>query len=377
MRSLRIKNFKCFEDETIQFSNLTVLAGNNGAGKSTVIQSILILLQSFNKKESMIIPNRYYINDYYCELGTAIRLLYKDAENEIIEFTFYDENDAYTSFRLIKDKRDRGVLNLHQFISSHDDTTLSKSLNFLKYLDFIGADRLGPKTFHHADGDFSMINVGKYGEYSTLIFDMYKDDFMDVENSGDEIRIVTLRTHVNFWLEKIFGFVQIDTKFVEEANVAILKIKNHPERDYESPVNMPYGVSYALPIIVSCLVRTMPKEVLFDDYNDDNYNKMMVIVENPEAHLHPYAQSMMGYFLACMSDKIQIIVETHSDHIINGMRKAVKHKKISKDNIIFNFFKIDEISSKVNLIEMEEEGELREWPKGFFDQFEQDMMELL
>jgi predicted ATPase len=373
MKSLQIKNFKCFEDERIYFSNLTVLAGNNGAGKSTVIQSLLILLQSFNKKESMIIPSKYYINDYYCELGSSKRLLYKDANKDFIEFIFYGEEDSFTSFKLIEDQTDRGVFNL---LDNPDDLTINKSLNFLKYLDFIGADRFGPKTFHHTDSNFSRINVGKYGEYSTLVFDMYKDEFFNAGLPHDEIRVGTLRTHVDRWLTKIFGFVQIDTEFIEEANVAILKIKNHPDRDYESPVNMPYGISYALPIIVSCLVRLIPKEKLFNDYHNDD-DAMMIIVENPEAHLHPYAQSMMGFFLAYMSDRIQIIVETHSDHVINGMRKAIRHEKISNDNIVFNFFKADEVSSKVNLIEIDKEGELREWPKGFFDQFEKDMMELL
>ena len=65
MRSLRIENFKCFQDKTINFSNLTVLAGGNGAGKSTVIQSLLILAQSFDRKDFENIPKIIYLNDYY------------------------------------------------------------------------------------------------------------------------------------------------------------------------------------------------------------------------------------------------------------------------------------------------------------------------
>jgi predicted ATPase len=65
MKKLTIKNFKSFENEDIYFEKLTVLTGGNGVGKSTVIQSLLILLQSFNKKDAGIIPNRYYLNDYY------------------------------------------------------------------------------------------------------------------------------------------------------------------------------------------------------------------------------------------------------------------------------------------------------------------------
>jgi predicted ATPase len=106
----------------------------------------------------------------------------------------------------------------------------------------------------------------------------------------------------------------------------------------------------------------------------------MVIVENPEAHLHPSAQSKLGRFLAKIANSgVQIILETHSDHIINGIRIAIKKGLIKNEEVIFNSFskgkKLGE--NIVEKIFIDKEGKLDKWPKGFFDQYENDMMELL
>lgn len=411
MRKLKIKNFKSFENEDIYFEKLTVLTGGNGVGKSTVIQSLLILLQSFNKKDAGIIPNRYYLNDYYCELGSSEKLLYKDANEDYIYFTFYDKNDNYSLFKFEKDKKDLNIFNLIDFSRNKDHPFENKSLNFLRYFEFIGADRFGPRTFHHTDSNYFRINVGKYGEYTTLVLNMYKDEILDIDLPKSSKK-ASLLTHVNYWLEKIFGFVQVDTEFIHEANIAILKIKNDYNGDYHTPVNMPYGISYVLPIIVSCLVRLIDKRKLFDNYENEIESELIVI-ENPEAHLHPSAQSMIGIFLSYIAEKnIQIIVETHSDHVLNGIRKAIKSNIIDHKEVVINFFElkrseegviksfkvyneegivIHEISDMfismeinnnvnhtiVNLIELNDQGDLEMWPEGFFDQFEKDMMELL
>ena len=376
MRRLEIKDFKCIKDDEIEFLDLTVLAGNNGAGKSTVIQTMLIMLQSFNKKESILLPKNYYINDYYCELGNTSKLLLKESNEDSITFKFIDEFDGYTKLELGIDKMDTNSF----YLKDLDDVTgkspdgFNKSLSFLKYLDFIGADRYGPKIFHHTDSNFARINVGKYGEYSTLVLHKYQDKFIKFPLPTEKNKS-TLLTQVNFWLKIIFDNIEVKTSFIDEANIAMLYINNRPIKNFQSPVNMPYGVSYVLPIIVSCLVRSIENNELGLPIDDDS--KKTVIIENPEAHLHPSAQSKLGYFLGYMANEVQIIIETHSDHIINGIRKAVKFGKIAPDKVIFNFFKIEGEYSIINPIEINKDGDLSEWPDGFFDQFEKDVMELL
>lgn len=370
MRKLTIKNFKCFEDKTINFRNLTVLAGGNGAGKSTIIQSILLFAQSFEKNFDNQIPIKLFLNDYYCELGSSMRLNKEDSDEELIEFIFEDNNNKSVSFQYEIDANDLNIfkiVNLSNAIHEKKDTNV---LNFLHYFDFIGADRFGPKTFHHTDKNFSMFRVGKFGEYTALVLHKYK--WVKFDDSGD------LLLNVNNYMSDIFGYIQINTDFVEKANIAMLEIKNHPELDYQSPVNMPYGVSYVLPIIVSCLVRQLPKHKLLDEYSTLEENEI-IIIENPEAHLHPSAQSKLGYFLAKMSKKVQIIVETHSEHIINGIRLATLENVILNDDVIINFLERDEseTESKVKEINLNQLGDLSDWPKGFFDQQASDSFNII
>ncbi|WP_373002629.1 AAA family ATPase [Sulfurimonas sp.] len=372
MRSLRIKNFKCFEDKTIDFTNLTVLAGGNGAGKSTVIQTFLLLAQSIDEKDLENIPRILYLNDYYCNLGSSDRLLHYGADNDIIEFEFTDKHGSSVKLTMSQDQNDLNILNIEDILDTRSPSSTTGALSFVEYFDFIGADRFGPKSFHHTDSNFSRINVGKLGEYTALILHNHKFKTLGLGKGS-------LIVNVNSWLCKIFGYVDIDTTFIKEANIAMLKVKNHPLLDnHESPVNMPYGVSYLLPIIVSCLVRQIPKDRLFDDYEPTEEENEMVIIENPEAHLHPAAQSKLGYFLAKMSNHVQIIIETHSEHIINGIRLATLEDDVDQGEITINFFESneDKIEPNINCIKIDIMSDLTDWPRGFFDQQAMDVGEL-
>jgi predicted ATPase len=100
-------------------------------------------------------------------------------------------------------------------------------------------------------------------------------------------------------------------------------------------------------------------------------------VENPEAHLHPAGQSRFGSFLALLAGTgVQVIVETHSDHVLNGIRRAVAlDRTIDHDAVAIHFFltedpDVDSIAREVHLTPT---AALKDWPSGFFDQFERDL----
>lgn len=367
MKSLRIRNFKCFEDRTVNFSNLTVLAGGNGVGKSTVIQTFILFSQSFDMEYLNHNPKILYLNDYYCNLGTSKRLLNYNANEDTIEFTFTDKNNQFVEFVTKKDENDLNILNIIKINGSKEEN-ITNVLNLFQYFDFIGADRFGPKSFHYTDSNFSRINVGRYGEYTALVLHSHGGKSLETMKND-------LLFNVNFWLTEIFGYVQVKTDFYEKANIAMIEVKNHPKGNYESPINMPYGVSYLLPIIVSCLVRQINKKELFDEYIPKKEENEMVIIENPEAHLHPSAQSKLGYFLTKMSNHIQIIIETHSEHIINGIRLATLDSDIDNNEIQINFFEANEecIQPNIKEIKINEFSDLTDWPKGFFDQQAMDI----
>lgn len=119
---------------------------------------------------------------------------------------------------------------------------------------------------------------------------------------------------------------------------------------------------YSLSIIVAGLIAK-PGEIL--------------IVENPEAHLHPYAQSIMAKFLSLVaSTGVQVFVESHSDHILNGFRIAVKNKIIDSThlNVLYFDHRLDNFFEK---IDVDEDGGIDKWPISFFDQSVNDLNYLL
>ena len=100
------------------------------------------------------------------------------------------------------------------------------------------------------------------------------------------------------------------------------------------------------------------------------------MIENPEAHLHPAGQALMGRFLADAAQSgIQILVETHSDHVLNGVRRSVKSDEgITADQVFIHFFRPrSEGGPQIISPLLDDSGNIDYWPEGFFDQFDKDM----
>jgi len=107
----------------------------------------------------------------------------------------------------------------------------------------------------------------------------------------------------------------------------------------------------------------------------------LLIIGSPEAHLHPMGQSKMGGFLAKIAAAgVQVFIETHSDHVLNGIRIAVRNKVIEPKNVAVHFFNnavdIAVDSARVVSMEVDPQGNLTEWPEGFCDQTEKDLADL-
>lgn len=131
------------------------------------------------------------------------------------------------------------------------------------------------------------------------------------------------------------------------------------------PQNIGFGVTYTLPIIV-LLLKAKKGDV--------------IIIENPETHLHPAAQSEIAK-LCCKvaSEGVQLILETHSDHFLNAVRVAIKEKIISSDSSQIYFFNKDEENNDIIIenIKVNSEGKIEKWPKGFFDEWDLQLEKLL
>ncbi len=89
----------------------------------------------------------------------------------------------------------------------------------------------------------------------------------------------------------------------------------------------------------------------------------------------------MGVFLAWLASRgIQVLIETHSDHVLNGIRRAVaEHNYLPHKDVIIHYFSPDEPTGEPGQIEaitIKESGNLSAWPAQFFDQYQIDVSSL-
>lgn len=108
----------------------------------------------------------------------------------------------------------------------------------------------------------------------------------------------------------------------------------------------------------------------------------MVIIENPESHLHPAGQAIIGRMCAIAAQGgVQLFVETHSDHFLNGVRIAVKEGLIPPESLKLFFLERDTAAGRHDSIVLspaiDKNGRLDCWPKGFFDEWDNELDRLL
>lgn len=106
----------------------------------------------------------------------------------------------------------------------------------------------------------------------------------------------------------------------------------------------------------------------------------LLLIENPEAHLHPQGQVALGELLArCANDGVQIIVETHSDHVLNGICLAAKNNIVLAEEVALHLFSRAVQTGDVSVVSpaLLQTGQLSNWPNGFFDQWDKSISALL
>jgi predicted ATPase len=355
--ALGIRNFKCFLDAEFDLRPLTVLTGLNGSGKSTVIQALLLARQAAQSPSRLIQLN----GPYGLALGEAHELLHPAAQQPELEVRLRtDETDADWTYRFgIPIER---ALHLTVETSpSQPSPALDQPGSGFTYLC---AERLGPRDLLSVSAEPpDELGVGVRGEHTAQVLALRQERLTTRRLTVREpLRhpdsdVPLLRPQAEAWASHIIRPIQITAQWAPGIAASTIRFKEAgPYGAVIRPANTGFGVSYGLPIIVAGLM-TEPGDIL--------------IVENPEAHLHPAGQSRLGRFLAQVaSSGAQVIVETHSDHVLNGARLGVAEEgPLSSQKAIVHYFGRDEAVP----IELTSRGELTTWPSGFFDQIEDDL----
>lgn len=367
IRQFTLQNFKAHQETSLRFGNLTILTGINGMGKSSVVQALLLLRQSYQHNQ---LKKGLQLNKPLCEIGLGQDALYEGADTDQIHFGIVDnEHEINWSFQVEGEDLDSTFLK----VVAPQGFAGEKSSLFTENFQYLSAERLSPQESYEKD-NYSVESerqISKNRGRGELIAH-FLDFFGKEKKPIDALRFPEsdspyLIDQTNHWLRQISPDVRVNVESKEkyfELNYQFEVEGGFPTRHF-SAGNVGFGITYALPVIVAVL-SARPGS--------------LIIIENPEAHIHPSGQAkLMELFTLAAEAGIQILLETHSDHILNGTLVAVKEGRIKPENVAVHHFARQEGSHTAfsEEIMISEYGSIDYQPDGFFDQMEKDTNILL
>lgn len=375
IKKLHLKNFKSHRDTELNIKPLTLISGVNNVGKSSVLQSLLLLRQTFKRGK---LGEGLVLNKPLIELGRGNDVLYKFAQDPILAIELTMENTILSyRYRVDENALEGSLLPLIDgtisLLSASTDALFSRDFQYLSSL------RLGGESDFTIDSDEAVTEKqisyekGK-GELIGNFLYAYQDEptFDYINNSDDSIPLLD---QVMYWEGLISSGVTINVqKKADKPGFTILYGTKGKEgkKSIEGlrAENIGFGVSYSLPVITA-LLSASPGA--------------LVMIENPEAHLHPEGQAELARLMCLAAQRgVQVIVETHSDHIINGVLVNCKRYEkegygISRDSVSIYYFSGQDEEHAVEYEEVKilPNGKVEYQPRGFFDRVEKDIDYLL
>jgi Protein of unknown function (DUF3696)/AAA domain, putative AbiEii toxin, Type IV TA system len=379
IRALRMERFKCFESLRLPLSPLTLFTGFNAAGKSTALQTLLLLSQTLRSHRG---SSDLRLKGPLTNLGTPADVINRMAGgNEIALGVKTDEAELLWRFSVTDDARrslkasrlefndeDAGVTVVQSFDGIRPRELISGyhgTMDALERLIFLSASRQVDADLFPVpeEGEDAIGDVGPVGQFAAWWFHQEADNPVPQGRRLKGQDGNTLRHQVNAWAQDLFPGVEFNALPVVGTNQMRLEIKSGPTSGWARPANIGYGISYAFPALAAALMAPA---------------NCVLIIDSPEAHLHPRGQARMGAFLAQMASAgLQILVETHSDHVMDGVRIAIREGVLRPEDAAFHYFMRNQDTTFISTPRIDAEGRLSEWPEGFFDQHRRNMARLV
>lgn len=358
IKYIHINNVKSLQNVSMGLSRLNLMFGMNGMGKSSLIQSLLLLRQSYFEYGNL---NRIKLSGRLVDIGNQrdIFSFFSDDKDLSIKLVISDNEEYIPSYRYGDDSQS---IEMNRSNATSDLETYKTSL-FTNSFGYISAEHLGPRRLYDSYDSSIALRLNKFGGRGEFIVPMlaeYGEKAIVLnELVAKEAKSNSLFDQVSWYLKKISPGVRVYAEQISDINKSKLMFNYEGERlitDKISPLNVGFGIPYVLPIIVALL--TSGKDSL-------------LILENPESHLHPKGQSELALLIAKAANAgVQIICESHSDHIINGIRVAVKEKILDSEDVAISYFsKNCNQATVVDEIRLDERGELDKYPVGLLDEW--------
>lgn len=364
IRSISLTNFKCFRSLHLELAPLTLLCGVNGMGKSSLLQALLALRQS--AAAGVLQQGHLILDDELADLGTGRDALYEFADEEVIEFRLADDRAEEPLHLAFDYAREADRLQVRG--TRRDLLGSWEELPPFSGLHYVAAERIGPRKIHEQSDTAALQRVlGSRGEHTMNYLDSHREDLLAEQDARRAAAVTGLhRDVVDYWLQEVTPGASLKIERIQDADALIGGFTFARTGDVETrryrATNVGFGLSYVLPVIAALLAPT----------------GTLCLLENPEAHLHPRGQTRMAELAArAAAAGVQVLVETHSDHFLDGVRIAVQEGSVAPEATRFHYFEQENGQSVVRTPRINAEGQLSSWPDGFFDQHALNLARLL
>lgn len=371
--SLSLHNFKCFQktDQPIVFSQVNLVTGSNGRGKSSIFQSLLLLAQSYEAGKDWLALK---VKGKFVDLGNFRDVVRNGEINNFLSIIVGTDNTKYNCIKFVGKNTDKQGINCafeniyvndvplidtvvavgdgknqaEGNVLSMASTSTYDCLSQFGNIYYVAADRRGPVWSEPKENSFVGDAIGVHGE--RIINSLFENKEKFQEKVASELSFV-------------LGGASVKAKNTDDFEAVRLYLDSIDGSNGYKPVNVGFGYSYILPVVIMPLLMKEGSKFF---------------VENPEAHLHPGAQSRLMQFLIRIAKEknLQLFIESHSDHVINAARIAVK---MNESGVTKNDFRIIHVgrnkdnSPNIWQIELDKNGNLSDYPEEFMDEWGNQM----
>ena len=370
LERIDLRFFKCFEELQLPLAPLTLLTGLNASGKSSVLQALVLLHQTMREHEW---TTRLALNGAGVRLGTmpdvvdevfgrrSFKIGLTDGEYTC-DWTFYgDRKDMSMAVKQVS-VNGRGIEDppfLWHLLPPDDHDRPGFHLHRrLRNLAYITAERVGPQEAYALEDPHVVNVVGPRGEHAASVLHWGRDDPVLVDLALPDAPASLFR-QVEERMRTFFPGCTLDLQQAPRANAVTLGFRTSDDTGFHSPAHTGFGLTQCLPIVIAALSASKGD---------------ILLLENPEAHLHPVGQALMGQFIGEVARAgMQVLVETHSDHVLSGIRRTVKTGRLPASQVAIHFFR-PRSSGQPQVVSpaLDQAGNIDSWPQGFFDQFDKD-----
>lgn len=345
---LVVDNLKSIKHLDVECSDINLFIGTNSSGKSSIMQGLLFIAQNTDELVGL--------NGNLMSLGTLEenRCIFsgkKDIWAEIV-----DEQGYKLKVQLFNRENNvhlKRVCDPEKFIL--EDYSIGK-----RKIQYLSCHRVGPENVYKTNLAINE-TIGKDGQFAIAFLNTHGADMLEsglCRGNQD----YTLLGQVNWWLSYIAN-AEISTEEIVGTN---LVKASYSMGDLQKlrPENIGSGISYLISVLIMCL---------------SSPENSVLVIENPEIHLHPSAQAKVCEFLyfIALSGR-QLFVESHSDHIFNGFRAGIATGEMDKEKINMQFVSLnEECLTETIRVEVGRMGRIENQRKDLFDQFDLDMNKMI